>query len=98
LAAEQGDADAQHNLASIPPEATEEVIRIQTMNKAKAQCAELGFTQGTDKHSDCAVRMFSTARADQRMKQQLKENRAENDRVIEESKTEADRLIHESKT
>jgi TPR repeat protein len=94
-AAVQGDNGARYKLASISPEAAEEVIRIQTMNKAKAQCTELGFTQGTDKHSDCAVRMFSTARADQRMKQQLKENRAENDRLLRQSKTETDRRIQE---
>ena len=85
----QGDNGARNRLVDIAPAAVDEVIRIQTMNKAKAQCTELGFTQGTDKHSDCAVRMFSTARADQRMKQQLKENRAETDRLIQESKTES---------
>ena len=88
-AAVQGDNGARNRLVDIAPAAVDEVIRIQTMNKAKTQCTELGFTQGTDKHSDCAVRMFSTARADQRMKQQLKENRAENDRLIQESKTES---------
>ena len=88
-AAVQGDNGARNRLVDIAPAAVDEVIIIQTMNKAKAQCTELGFTQGTDKHSDCAVRMFSTARADQRMKQQLKENRAETDRLIQESKTES---------
>jgi hypothetical protein len=91
-AAVQGDNGARNRLVDIAPAAVDEVIRIQemnTMNKAKAQCADLGFTQGTDKHADCAVRMFSTARADQRMKQQVKENRAETDRLIQESKTES---------
>ena len=88
-AAVQGDNGARNRLVDIAPAAVDEVIRIQTMNKAKAQCTELGLTKGTDKHADCAVRMFSTARADQRMKQQVKENRAETDRLIQESKTES---------
>jgi len=88
-AALQGDNRARNRLVDIAPAAVDEVIRIQTMNIAKAQCTELGLTKGTDKHADCAVRMFSTARADQRIKQQVKENRAETDRLIQESKTES---------
>ena len=42
------------------------------------------------KHADCAVRMYSAARADQRMKEQLKAKRAETDRLIRQSELNQD--------